>query len=109
MLRTCPPPMPVSLVPTSHTDPKAICVASGLAVVVVGWAVSYLSRFTNAIIEEDRQEEPKGSKWIPRGDSEDNVDGEDKADGDAAADSAEAAGPEGAGVGEKKADAEKKE
>merc|ERR1719343_169972 len=91
MLRTCPPPMPVNLGPTMHTDPKAICVASGLAVVVVGWAMSYLTRFTNAIIDEDREEEPRGSKWIPRGDSEDNVDGsagdQDKTEDDAVADS----------------------
>eukprot|EP00405_Crypthecodinium_cohnii_P022123 CAMPEP_0206464676 /NCGR_PEP_ID=MMETSP0324_2-20121206/27356_1 /ASSEMBLY_ACC=CAM_ASM_000836 /TAXON_ID=2866 /ORGANISM="Crypthecodinium cohnii, Strain Seligo" /LENGTH=71 /DNA_ID=CAMNT_0053937349 /DNA_START=154 /DNA_END=369 /DNA_ORIENTATION=+ len=41
-----------------------------IGVLVVLVAILLFSKFTESVIEDDQQEEPKGSKWVKRAEAE---------------------------------------
>eukprot|EP00429_Kryptoperidinium_foliaceum_P133168 CAMPEP_0176269802 /NCGR_PEP_ID=MMETSP0121_2-20121125/44375_1 /TAXON_ID=160619 /ORGANISM="Kryptoperidinium foliaceum, Strain CCMP 1326" /LENGTH=70 /DNA_ID=CAMNT_0017609933 /DNA_START=105 /DNA_END=317 /DNA_ORIENTATION=+ len=64
------------------TDNNTIFIAAGIAMLIVIVAAVLLNKFTNAVVKDDMEEEPRGSKWIKHAEAEDEDDSGAAKEGD---------------------------
>mmetsp|Transcript_47784 Transcript_47784/g.89431 ORF Transcript_47784/g.89431 Transcript_47784/m.89431 type:complete len:80 (-) Transcript_47784:167-406(-) len=67
----------------TYAEASAIWMAAGIACIVVLIGVFLFNQWLTYVIEDDRKEEPVGSKWVKNADTlaeEDEASGDKKAD-----------------------------